>query len=126
MALDRLQSVAQHFLSTTPPPHPFDPLSNAEIEYAVQLIHVRHGKLHYNAVTLWEPRKKEMLTWLEDPENAPRPARVADVVAIAPGGRVFDGLVDLREGRIVKWESLEGVQPLVSHARLGDRKNLLD
>lgn len=54
-----------------------------------------------------------MLKWLENPTHTPRPARVADVVAIAPGGRVFDGLVDLNEGKIVKWESLDGVQPLV-------------
>ena len=43
----------------------------------------------------------------------PRPRRVADVVAIATGGKVYDGLVDLKEGKIVKWGSTDGVQPLV-------------
>jgi primary-amine oxidase len=113
MALDRLKSVAQHVTGNTPPPHPFDPLSNAEIETAVSITRSAHGKLHYNAVTLWEPRKKEMLKWLENPANTPRPARVADIVAIAPGGKVYDGLVNLNEGKIVKWEQLDGVQPLV-------------
>jgi primary-amine oxidase len=114
MALDRLKSVAQHVAGTGPPPHPFDPLSNAEIEKAVSIIRSAHGKLFYNAVTLREPPKQQMLKWLESPSSTPRPTRVADVVALAPGGAVFDGLVDLESGKITKWEKLEGVQPLVS------------
>lgn len=55
-----------------------------------------------------------MLKWLEDPVRTPRPARVADVVVIAPGGKVYDGLVNLEEAKIIKWTALEGVQPLVS------------
>lgn len=117
MALDRLKSVAQHVTGTTPPPHPFDPLSNAEIEATVKIVRKEHGKLFFNAVTLWEPRKKEMLKWLADPKHTQRPPRVADVVAIGPGSKVYDGLVDLEESKIIKWESLEGVQPLVSADR---------
>jgi primary-amine oxidase len=114
MALDRLKSVTQHVTGTAPPPHPFDPLSNTEIEKAVSIIRSAHGKLFYNAVTLREPKKQEMLKWLENSSSTPRPTRVADVVALAPGGAVFDGLVDLEAGKITKWEKLEGVQPLVS------------
>ena len=113
-AADRLKSVAQHITGTAPPPHPFDPLTNVEIESAAQIIRKEHGKVYYNAITLWEPRKQQMLKWLEDPSHTPRPKRVADVVAIVPGGKVYDGLVDLGEGKITKWEQLEGVQPLVS------------
>ena len=113
MALDRLKSVAQHVTGNTPPPHPFDPLSNAEIETAAAVIRKAHGKIHYNAISLWEPRKQEMLSWLANP-NTPRPARIADIVAIAPGGKVYDGLVDLKQEELLKWESLDGVQPLVS------------
>lgn len=113
MALDRLKSVAQHVTGTGPPPHPFDPLSNAEIETAVQIVTSEHGKLHFNAVTLREPAKTVMLQWLADPAHTPRPSRVADVVAIAPGGKVHDGLVDLNGGKLIKWETLDGVQPLV-------------
>lgn len=113
MALNRLSSVAQHISGSSPPPHPFDPLSNAEIEQAVSIVRSAHGKLHYNAVTLLEPRKELMLRWLADPASVERPSRVADVVAIAPGGGVFDGLVDLKEGKVIKWEKMDGVQPLV-------------
>ena len=113
MVLDRLKQVAQHVTGTTPPPHPFDPLSAAEIEKAVALVNKEHGPLFYNAVTIWEPRKAEMLAWLADPDHTIRPHRVADVVAIKKGGMVYDGLVDLDEDKLLKWESNEGVQPLV-------------
>lgn len=113
MALDRLKSVAHHVSGTLAPPHPFDPLSNKEIEEAAQIIFKEHGKVHYNAITLLEPRKKEMLKWLQDPTRIPRPTRIADAVVIAPGGKVYDGLVNLEEGKITKWTALESVQPLV-------------
>lgn len=113
MVLDRLKQVTQHVTGTAPRPHPFDPLSGSEIESAVALIRQEHGSLHYNAITLWEPRKAEMLTWLADPNHTVRPHRVADVVAIGRGSKVYDGLVDLDEQKIVRWEFTEGVQPLV-------------
>ena len=120
MVLDRLKQVAQHVTGTTPPPYPFDPLSAAEIEKAVTLVNKEHGPLYYNAVTVWEPRKGEMLAWLADPDHTNRPHRVADVVAIKRGGTVYDGLVDLDEDKILKWESTEGVQPLVRTLLLED------
>ncbi|KAI9830750.1 MAG: Copper amine oxidase [Sarea resinae] len=95
-------------------PHPFDPLSTAEIEKAVSIIRKEHGSLFYNAITLWEPRKAEMMEWLAEPESAPRPHRVADVVVVAKGSKVYDGLVDLNEEKLLKWESTEGVQPLIT------------
>jgi primary-amine oxidase len=113
MALDRLQSVTSHLTGNAAPPHPFDPLSNAEIEHAVSIVRKEHGDHVFNAVTMLEPRKKDMLKWIEDPVSNQRPARIADVVAIAKGGKVYDGLVDLKAGKVVKWETLEGVQPLV-------------
>ncbi|KAG9244149.1 copper amine oxidase [Calycina marina] len=114
MALDRLKSVASHLTGTVAPPHPFDPLSNAEIESAAQIIRTAKGKVAYNAITLWEPRKQEMMSWLADPEQAKRPKRVADVVGIVPGGKVFEALIDLEEKTITKYEELAGVQPLIT------------
>jgi primary-amine oxidase len=102
-------------------PHPFDPLSLAEIETAINVVKKAHGDVAFNVVSLHEPRKAEMMAWLAAPDTAPRPARVADLVVIAPDSRVYDGLVDINEGKVTKWEHMEGVQPIVrslSHALL--------
>jgi len=115
MSLERLTQLVGQTSETTPPPHPFDPLSAAEIETAVTIIRKeKEDALFFNTVTLWEPRKAEMLAWLETPESSARPHRVADVVAIGRGSKVFDGTVDLSEGRLLAWEQIDGVQPIVS------------
>jgi primary-amine oxidase len=95
-------------------PHPFDPLYPAEIELAINTVKKAHGELFFHVVAIQEPRKAEMTAWLADPENAPRPKRVADVSVVAPGGKVYDGLVDLSGPTITKWEELDGEQPIVS------------
>ncbi|KAK2786495.1 Copper amine oxidase [Onygenales sp. PD_12] len=115
MVLDRLRQLAFQVDSTSPTPHPFDPLSAAEIDAAVAIIRAENnGSLKFNAVTLWEPRKAEMTAWLADPENAPRPHRGADIVAIAPGGKVYDGIVDLTDKKVLQWQHSDGVQPLIT------------
>ncbi|KAI1423155.1 peroxisomal copper amine oxidase [Xylaria sp. FL1777] len=98
-------------------PHPLDPLSQVEIQSAVELVKKAHGELFFNVVSLHEPRKAVMTKWLEDP-STPRPARIADVVVIAPGGKVYDGLVDLASGTITKWELLDGLQPIITMEEL--------
>ena len=113
MALDRLKQVAQHVTGSTSIPHPFDPLSASEIEQAVGIVRKEHGSLYFNAVTLWEPRKIPMLAWLDDPASNARPHRIADVVAIGKGSKVYDGLVDLDDQKILQFDYTEGVQPLV-------------
>ena len=125
MVLDRLRQLTTHISSSVspPPPHPFDPLSAAEIEQAVRIVNAAYGPLAYNAVTLHEPRKAEMLEYLASPGDGSggskaRPRRVADVVAIKKGGAVYDGLVDLEadegRGKVMTWTSMEGVQPLIT------------
>lgn len=121
MVLGRLKQVAQHVTGTANTPHPLDPLSASEIETAVTIIRKEHGSLFYNAVTLWEPRKADMLRWLADPDHTAKPLRVADVVAIAKGGQIYDGLVNLNEQKIVQWVAMEGVQPLVKHPKISQR-----
>ena len=116
-------SSAQLNSSVDSSPYPFDPLSDFEIEAAVAVVrkHPRcrdsTGQINFNAVTLWEPRKAEMLAWLADPQHSARPRRVADVVLMIQGGErtvLVDALVDLEQGRVVGWEDNgEGVQPLV-------------
>lgn len=95
-------------------PHPFDPLSESEIKCAVAVVKKQHHDVHFNAVTLYEPRKAEMSSWLAEPKHSARPKRVADVVAIGKGCKVFDALVDLDKEEILQWEWTQDVQPLVS------------
>ncbi|KAJ0119749.1 peroxisomal copper amine oxidase [Diaporthe amygdali] len=99
-------------------PHPFDPLSLEEIETVITSVKKTHGDVFFNVVSLHEPRKAEMSAWLADPEKAPRPVRVADVVVIAPGGKVFDGLVDIKTASITHWEQLDGLQPIITMEEL--------
>ena len=91
-----------------------DPLSTNEIAAAVAIVRQEHPHVFFNAVTLWEPPKKQMQRWLASPSTVPKPHRIADVVAIGKGSKVFDGHVDLNEGRILKWELTDGVQPLIT------------
>lgn len=125
MVLDRLQQLTFQVSATAPPPHPLDPLSTAEIDTAVSLIREAHGKVNFNAVTLYEPRKAEMMAWLADPQKAPRPARAADVVAIAPGGKVYDGIVNLNEKKVVQWKHTPGVQPLITMEDLQEVEHIV-
>lgn len=114
MSLDRLKQAASHITGIASPPHPFDPLSEAEIKQAVAIVRKEHSDVFFNAITLWEPRKAEMMKWLKDPDHTPRPHRVADVVCIGRGSKVYDGQVDLNESKIVSWALTDNVQPLVS------------
>lgn len=114
MVLERVKQLAQQVSNTVSPPHPLDPLSSLEIEAAVTILRGKYGKLYYNAVTLLEPPKAQMLKWLADPETTPRPHRVADIVVITTDGKVFDGNVDLTEGKVVSWKETPNVQPLIT------------
>lgn len=113
MAVDRLGSLAAQVTDNLASYHPFDPLATTEIEAAVAIVRKEEGDLFINAVSLKEPAKKEMLARLANP-SLPQPARTADVVAMAKGSKVYDGLVDLTASKIVHWELLDGFQPLVS------------
>ena len=100
----------------SPQHHPLDPLSLAEISLAIATVRRAHGDVFFNVVSLHEPRKAELLAWRA--ESTSRPPRVADVVVIAKGGKVYDGLVDVEStGEIVKWECMDGVQPIVRPPR---------
>jgi len=114
MVLDRLKQIASQVGNTFSPPHPLDPLSSLEIETATSLLRKEKGQLYYNAVTLLEPPKAQLLPWLSDPEHAERPQRIADVVAITPEGKVMDGHVSLTQGKVLSWENTPGVQPLIT------------
>lgn len=114
MVLDRLKQIASMVGNTISPPHPLDPLSTLEIETATSLLRQEKGQLYYNAVTLLEPPKAEMLAWLTDEQHSARPARIADIVAITPEGNVMDGHVSLDEHKILSWTHTPNVQPLIT------------
>ncbi|KAF7561243.1 hypothetical protein G7046_g2907 [Stylonectria norvegica] len=99
-------------------PHPFDPLSKDEIATAIATVKEHHGDCFFNVVSLHEPRKADMLRWLETPTEDLRPARVADVVVIAKQGKLYDGLVDIKSKRVTKWEYIEGAQPIITMEEL--------
>lgn len=94
--------------------HPLDPLSSGEIKTAISVVKAAHGNVYFNVVSMHEPRKAAMTKWLSARSADTKPPRVADVSVIAPGGKVGDGLVDIGSRKIVSWEWLEGVQPIVS------------
>lgn len=123
--VDRLQQLTYQVSATTPLPHPFDPLSTTEIDTAVALIRKEHGNLNFNAVSLYEPRKAEMMAWLAQPETAPRPMRGADIVAIDSTGKVYDGVVDLDKKRIVEWKHTPCVQPLITMEDLQEVEHIV-
>lgn len=114
MVLERLKQLAGQVTNVVSPPHPLDPLSSLEIENATSLLRKEKGQLYYNAVSLLEPPKAQMLPWLTDPEHNQRPARIADIVAITPDGNVMDGHISLSENKILKWEHTPNVQPLIT------------
>ena len=115
MVLNRLKQLNLQVSGSGPAPHPFDPLSTAEIDAVTAIVRAEHGSsLNFNAVTLFEPRKAEMLEWLANEGMSSRPVRAADIVAISPDGKVYDGVVDLNEKNITRWEHTQGVQPLIT------------
>ncbi|KAF3930138.1 hypothetical protein ABW19_dt0208273 [Dactylella cylindrospora] len=112
--IDNLKEKATTLFGKFTGHHPLDPLTSSEISKAVSIVRESKGQLGYNAVTIAEPKKAETIAWLANPENTPKPARQAEVVAIDKSGAIWDGIVDLDAGSILKWEKLEGVQPLIT------------
>ena len=104
-----------------PTSHPLDPLSAAEIQQTVSIVRATHQNVYFNIVSLHEPRKAEMSQWLANKSSAARPHRMADVCVIAPGGKVGDGVVDIEAKKIVQWDWISGMQPIVSCGRQGKK-----
>ena len=114
MVLERLQQVSSILTGQAAQQHPFDPLTTEEIAKTVEIVRREYPSLHFNAISLCEPKKSDMKQWLASPQTAARPHRIADVVCIGRGSKVYDGLVDLTEGIITKWDLTEDVQPLIT------------
>lgn len=51
---------------------------------------------------------------------------MADVCVIAPGGKVGDGVVDIAGKKIVEWNWVTGMQPIVSDELIPMNSNFFD
>ncbi len=100
-----------------PPPvraeavHPLDPLSREELAAVSRLLRAS-GRVsagtRYPLIALREPPKEDVLTLR--PGAAVR--REAEVVAYdRDRNRTFEGVVDLRAGRVIEWNERPGIQP---------------
>ena len=104
----------------TAPGEPLEPLSVAEIDTAVGLIEADTrfppGGF-FPLVALKEPPKSEVLAW--DPGESFRRDAFANVYD-RDANRTWEVVVDLRQGRVVSFVEVHGVQPAVSDSEFGD------
>ena len=114
MALERLQETVGQLTAkvsglTTETRHPLDPLSESEIAIAVDVVLKKQNGLIFNSVTLLEPKKDLLKSYVESQDV--KVPRIADVVASAKGNKVYDVLVNIDEKTIIRWEEPNGVYP---------------
>jgi primary-amine oxidase len=92
------------------PPHPFDPLSPDEISRAATIVRPHFGQqqdVNFRVITLQEPPKKAMLSFIETSNPKDRPARCARVDVVVETSAedekfaLFELLVDLDQGKVV-------------------------
>ena len=92
------------------PPHPFDPLSPDEISRAATIVRPHFGQqqdVNFRVITLQEPPKKAMVSFIETSNPEDRPARCARVDVVVETSAedekfaLFELLVDLDLGKVV-------------------------
>jgi len=92
------------------PPHPFDPLIPDEISRAAAIVRPHFGQqqdVNFRVITLQEPRKKDMISFMESLNPKDRPTRharvdvVVETVDTEEKFALFELLVDLDQGRVV-------------------------
>lgn len=93
--------------------HPLDPLTADEIKAAAGVItalpQFPAGSL-FSTIVLKEPLKREVLNYKP---GSPVSRQAFAVILDRQGNRTFEAVVDLKAGRLVSWEQIKGVQPLV-------------
>lgn len=94
--------------------HPLDPLTSDEIKAAAGVItalpQFPEGSL-FSTIVLKEPSKTEVLT---HKSGASLSRQAFAVILDRKGNRTFEAVVDLKQGRLLSWEHIKGVQPLVT------------
>lgn len=94
---------------TTETHHPLDPLSEREIAVAVEIVLKKQSGLIFNSVTLLEPKKETLKSYVESRDT--HVPRIADVIASGKGNKTYDVLIDIGEGTIIRWDEPQGVYP---------------
>ena len=91
-------------------PHPFDPLTPDEISRAAAIVRPHFGQqqdaaINFRVITLQEPPKKTMLSFIKNPRIENRPARCARVDIVVETAQeksaLFELRVDLDRGKVV-------------------------
>src|SRR5918993_2165662 len=99
--------------STVEAVHPLDPLTSDEIKAAAAVItslpQFPEGSL-FSTIVLREPSKTEVLT---HKSGSTLSRQAFAVILDRKGNRTFEAVVDLTQGRLLSWEHIKGVQPLV-------------
>ncbi len=94
--------------------HPLDPLTAEEIKAAAGVISTLpqfpEGSL-FSTIVLKEPLKKEVLS---HKAGAAVSRQAFAVILDRKGNRTFEAVVDLKAARLISWEQIKGVQPLVT------------
>jgi primary-amine oxidase len=97
-----------------PAPHPLAPLTAAEIEAAASAVKAAKGlgeTARFVYVSLYEPSKHEVAAF---DEGGPVPDRLAKVVIRERAEHAtYEGIVRLRDGGVVDYKRVHGVQPSV-------------
>jgi len=93
--------------------HPLDPLTPDEIKAAAGVItalpQFPAGSL-FSTIVLKEPLKREVLNPKPD---TPVGRQAFAVILDRKGNRTFEAVVDLKARRLISWQQMKGVQPLV-------------
>ncbi|MDQ3806228.1 MAG: primary-amine oxidase [Acidobacteriota bacterium] len=93
--------------------HPLDPLGEDEIKSAVAVLRAAPNfpkQALFSTVVLHEPPKAEVLAFKP---GAKFRREAAAVVLDQEKSQTFEAVVDLRGARILSWQEIPGVQPLV-------------
>jgi primary-amine oxidase len=91
--------------------HPLDPLTPEELAQVVDVVRRERelgSRVRFIRVDLEEPAKLELAG-----DSTPH-RRAIVVILDNDAGEAYEGIVDLEDGSIERWTTLEGVQPAIS------------
>ena len=102
--------------TVTPPvqiQHPLDPLTAAEIETAAKVLTAAPqfpAEAQFATIVLKEPPKSDVLSYTP---GTPIARQAFAVILDRKRNRAFEAVVDVKAPRVVSWNEVKGVQPVV-------------